>query len=74
MDDKVSVSSALQPHGGAKLSTRLKHCWGKGGNVTSAGWQVTPCNLIWHVSSRSSEAASYKLLYSVYLYFLLLRG
>jgi len=27
--------------------------WGKGGNVTSAGWQVTPCNPIWHVSSRS---------------------
>jgi len=27
--------------------------WGKGGNVTSAGWQVTPCDPIWHVSSRS---------------------
>ena len=26
---------------------------GKGGNVTSAGWQVTLCDLIWHVSSRS---------------------
>ena len=30
--------------------------WGKGGNVTSARWQVTPCNPIWHVSSRSSVA------------------
>jgi len=28
--------------------------WGKGGNVTSAGWQVTLCDPIWHVSSRSS--------------------
>jgi len=37
-----------------------------GGNVTSAGWKVTLCDLIWHVSSRSSEA-SYELLYSVYL-------
>jgi len=27
--------------------------WGKGGNVTSAGWQVTLCDPIWHVSSRS---------------------
>jgi len=27
--------------------------WGKGGNVTSAGCQITLCDLIWHVSSRS---------------------
>ena len=27
-----------------------------GGNVTSAGWQVTLCDPIWHVSSHSSEA------------------
>ena len=27
--------------------------WGKGGNVISAGWQVTLCDPIWHVSSRS---------------------
>ena len=30
--------------------------WGKGGNVTSAGWQVILRDPIWHVSSRSSEA------------------
>jgi len=41
--------------------------WGKGGNVTSAGWQVILCDPIWHVSSRSGEA-SCELLYSVYLY------
>jgi len=29
---------------------------GKGGNVTSAGWQVTLCDRIWHVSSRSGVA------------------
>ena len=29
--------------------------WGKGGNVTSAEWQVTLSDPIWHVSSRSSE-------------------
>ena len=27
--------------------------WGKGGNVTSVGWQITLCYHIWHVSSRS---------------------
>jgi len=27
--------------------------WGKGGNVTPARWQVTLCDPIWHVSSRS---------------------
>ena len=43
--------------------------WGKGGNVTSAGWQVILCDPIWHVSSRSSEA-SRELLYSVYLLYL----
>ena len=30
--------------------------WGKGGNVTSATWQVTLCDPTWHVSSRSSVA------------------
>jgi len=30
--------------------------WGKGGNVTSVGLQVTLCDPIWHVSSRSGEA------------------
>jgi len=27
--------------------------WGKGGNVTLAGWQVTLCDPIWYVSSSS---------------------
>ena len=34
------------------------------GNVTSAGWQVTLCDRVWHVSSRSREA-SWELLYSL---------
>jgi len=38
--------------------------WGKGGNITSAGWQVTLCDPIWHVSSRSGEACC-ELLYPV---------
>ena len=32
---------------------------GNGGNVTSAGWQVTLCDPVWHASSRSGEASCY---------------
>jgi len=31
--------------------------WGKGGNVSSAGWQVTLCDPIRHVSSSCSGVA-----------------
>jgi len=30
--------------------------WGKGKNVASVGWQVTLCDPIWHVTSRSGVA------------------
>jgi len=40
----------------AKSSTSFG--WGKGGKVTSAGWQVTLCDLIWHVISRSGVVIS----------------
>ena len=41
--------------------------WGKGWNVTSAGWQVTLCDPIWHVSSSSDVATSVsELLYPCY--------
>ena len=46
----------------------IRHTAGKGGNVTSARWQVILCDPIWHVSSRSGEA-SRELLYSVYFTF-----
>ena len=36
------------------------------GNVTSAGWQVTLCDHMWHVISRSSDACCKLLQYSVY--------
>ena len=48
------VNSALRPSVVAKSSTSFG--WGKGGNVTSAGWQVTLCDPMWHVSSRSGVA------------------
>jgi len=44
--------------------------WGKGWNVTSAGWQVTLCDPIWHVSSGSGVATSVsELLYVCYFTF-----
>jgi len=39
---------------------------GKGWNVTSAGWQVTLCDPIWHVSSSGGEACC-ELLYPAIL-------
>ena len=47
------------------------HTWARAvslycGNVSSAGWQVTLCDPVWHVSSRSSEAC-YMLLIPVTL-------
>jgi len=47
--------------------------WGKGGNVTSAGWQVTLCDPMLHVSSRSSVATLRTAIRSLLTY-LLLRG
>jgi len=50
----VAASRALQgtPPGSLNRVPALISS-GKGGNVTSAGWQVTLCDLIWHVSSHS---------------------
>ena len=50
----LQVNSALHPSGVAESSTSFG--WGKGGSVTSAGWQVTLCDPMWHVSSRSGVA------------------
>jgi len=41
-----------------------------GENVTSAGWQVTLCDPVWHVSSRSGDAGC-ELLYSLHRTFTL---
>ena len=62
----MHVNSALHPSVAAKSSTSFG--WGKGGNVTSGGWQVTLCDPIWHVSSHSGVAGrlNCELLYPVY--------
>ena len=52
----TQVNSALHRSGVAKSSTSFG--WGKGGKITSAGWQVTLCDLIWHVISRSGVVIS----------------
>jgi len=60
-------ASALHPSGVAKSSTSFG--WGKGGKVTSTGWQITLCDLIWHVISRSGVVNfDYELLYPVYFF------
>ena len=50
----TQVNSALHPSGVAKSSTSFG--WGKGGTFTSVELQVTLCDPIWHVSSRSGGA------------------
>ena len=47
--------SASHPSWVAKSS--ISFGWSKGGNVTSAEWQVTLCDPAWHLSSRSGEAS-----------------
>jgi len=44
---------------------------GKGGNVTSAGWQVTLCDPRWHVSSRSGVATLRTAIHLLLTYLLL---
>jgi len=40
------------------------------GNVTSAGWQVTLCDSMWHVSSRSGVATSRTAIHLLLTYLL----
>ena len=62
----IYIQSTLHPSGVARSSTSFG--WGKGWNVTSARWQVTLCDPIWHASSRSGVATSVsELLYPCYL-------
>ena len=60
----TQVNSALHPSGVTKSSTSFG--WGKGGKVTSAGWQVTLCDLIWHVISRSGVVISMTVHFTFY--------
>ena len=56
----------MHPSGVTKSSTSFG--WGKGGNVTSAGWHVTLCDPIWHVISHTGVVISITNCYiSVYI-------
>jgi len=41
---------------------------GKGGNVASAGWQLTLCDPMWHVSFRSGVATSRTVIHLLLTY------
>jgi len=43
-------------HGLCTFTVVITFGWGKGGNISSVGWQVTLCDPIWHVSSRNGVA------------------
>ena len=65
----TQVNSALHLSGVNKSSTSFG--WGKGGKVAASGWQVTLCDSIWHVISRSAEVISRSAIsvYFTLLYF-----
>jgi len=67
----VTVNSALHPSGVAESSTSFG--WGKGGNVSSAGWQVTLCDPMWHASFRSGVATLRTAIHLLLTYLLLRR-
>ena len=55
------------PHPSVDMLEVTSFGGGKGWNVTSAGWQVTLCDPIWHVSSSSGVATLVsELLYPCY--------
>ena len=66
----IQVNSALHLFGVTKSSTSFG--FGKGGKVTSAGWQVTLCDLIWHVISPSGMVISITNCYIRFTYLLTL--
>jgi len=72
MNDACKVIKTLQWFKNMPASTSFGR--GKGGNVTSVGWQVTLCDPVWHASSRSGVTMLHcELLYSyTLLYFTLL--
>ena len=51
-------------------SLRGRFGWGKGGNVTSVGWQATLCDPKWHVSSRSGVATLRNAIHLLLTYLL----
>jgi len=67
---QTGVTGVAITHIGTHITittTKLpQHVHSTGGNVTSAGWQVTLCDPILHVSSCSSEACC-ELLYSIFI-------
>jgi len=56
--------------------TEMPNAGGVGGNITSARWQVTLCDPIWHVNSHSSEACCKRIcfVYFTYLFYFTVSG
>ena len=60
--ESSTLTTRLPSHPASQVDATSRNSFARGrragGNVSSAGWQVTLCDLIWHVSSRSGEACS----------------
>jgi len=60
----TDVNSAFHPSGVGKSSTSLAGWVGlRRGAFTCVSWQVTLCDPIWQVTTRSSEMGSHEELY-----------
>jgi len=75
----VSSLAVLDPRvahtiGQLSLESSTSFRWGKGRNVTSAGWQVTLCDPMWHVSSRSGVATLRTAIHLLLTYLLTYHG
>jgi len=61
------VQFSLAPLRGRLIEYQLR--LGKGGNVTSAWWQVTLCDPMWHTSSRSGVATLRTAIHLSFTYY-----
>jgi len=69
--NQVKFNSAFHPCGVGKSSTSL-HGWGYTWSAfTCVGWQVTLCDSIWQVTSRSSEMGFPRRAISAFIFFYL---
>jgi len=63
MDGLYSTQTCI--HLGSVNQVPVLTGWGKGGNISSARWQVTLCDPIWHARFHSGKAG-WKMLHFIY--------
>ena len=70
--DPASTAADLPWHPSGVIKSSTSFGWGKGENVTIAGWQITLCNPLWHAIFLSSKLIHTKLRYTLTFTFCLM--